>query len=71
MAGNERCNSCDRQRPCRRVELFLQADGGGVQAVTVRLCRACTAALIDSVTLFAIATEFLDASPPVSRTQNR
>lgn len=67
MARNERCNSCDRQRPCRRIELFLQADGGGVQAVSVRLCGACTAALIDSITLFAIATEFLEVSPPPSR----
>lgn len=67
MAGNERCYSCDRQRPCRRVELFVQAAGGGVQCISVRLCGACTAALIDSVTLFAVATEFVVSSPPPRR----
>lgn len=71
MAKHVGCNSCDRQRPCRRVELFLSADGGGLQAITVHLCGPCTAALIDSVTLFAVATEFLDGASSRSRTQNR
>lgn len=58
MASNRGCSSCDRQRSLRRVELFVYATGGGVQCISVHLCGPCSAALIDSVTLYAVRLEF-------------
>lgn len=60
MGSQRGCYSCDRQRSLRRLELLVQANGGGIQAITVHLCGPCTAALIDSVTLFAVAMELVE-----------
>lgn len=59
MGFDRGCNSCDRKRSTRRVEVLVQARGGGLQAITVRLCGSCLAALIDSITLYAVTTELL------------
>jgi len=49
MAGDRHCGSCGRDRALRWVEILIQVWAGGVQSVRVRLCGACTVALLDSV----------------------
>ena len=59
MESNGNCNSCNRRGSLRRLELYLHDSRGAVQALSVRVCRPCTTALLESLQLTAVMEPLL------------